>query len=92
MVDLYKQLLVGQNPVKQNGTDSGENTPKTEKDHGSFQANPNLLEYGNRMAEIIDFEVLDDKGMLSNTIDTKCPATLLSLHSDVTVIVTEDCI
>ena len=30
--------------------------------------------------------------MLSNTIDTKCPATLLSLHSDVTVIVTEDCI
>ena len=69
MVDLYKQLLVGQNPVKQNGTDSGENTPKTEKDHGSFQANPNLLEYGNRMAEIIDFEVLDDKGMLSNTIE-----------------------
>ena len=69
MVDLYKQLLVGQNPVKQNGTDSGENTPKTEKDHGSFQANPNLLEYGNHMAEIIDFEVLDDKGMLSNTIE-----------------------
>ena len=69
MVDLYKQLLVGQNPVKQSGTDSGENTPKTEKDHGSFQANPNLLEYGNRMAEIIDFEVLDDKGMLSNTIE-----------------------
>ena len=30
--------------------------------------------------------------MLSNTIDTKCPATLLSIHSDVTVIVTEDCI
>ena len=55
MVDLYKQLLVGQNPVKQNGTDSGENTPKTEKDHGSFQANPNLLEYGNRMAEIVNF-------------------------------------
>ncbi len=69
MVDLYKQLLVGQNPVKQSGTDSGENTPKTKKDHGSFQANPNLLEYGNRMAEIIDFEVLDDRGMLSNTIE-----------------------
>ena len=32
------------------------------------------------------------KKMLSNTIDTKCPATLLSLHKDVTVIVTEDCI
>ena len=30
--------------------------------------------------------------MLSNTIDTQCPASLLSLHCDVTVIVTEDCI
>ncbi|MGN1164637.1 MAG: glucosamine-6-phosphate deaminase [Candidatus Ornithospirochaeta sp.] len=30
--------------------------------------------------------------MLSDTIDTRCPATLLSLHSDVTVIVTEDCV
>ena len=30
------------------------------------------------------------KEMLSDTIDTKCPATLLSLHNDVTVIVTED--
>lgn len=30
------------------------------------------------------------KRMLSDTIDTMCPATLLSLHRDVTVIVTED--
>ena len=30
--------------------------------------------------------------MLSDTIDTKCPATLLCLHPDVTVIATEDCI
>ena len=30
--------------------------------------------------------------MLSDTIDTRCPATLLSLHPDVTVIVTEDCV
>ena len=30
--------------------------------------------------------------MLSDTIDPSCPATLLSLHPDVTVIVTEDCI
>ena len=71
MVDLYKQLLVGQNPVKQNETENGQDTSKTEaaKDKGSFQANPNLLEYGNRMAEIIDFEVIDDRGMCSNTIE-----------------------
>ena len=66
MVDLYKQLLVGQDPVKQQ-EESG--TPsKEEKGEGNFQANPNMLEYGNRMAEIIDFEVVDDKGVRSNTI------------------------
>ncbi len=30
------------------------------------------------------------KKMLEDTIDTSCPATLLSIHKDVTVIVTED--
>lgn len=67
MVDLYKQLLVGQDPVKQQ-EESGVPS-KEEKGEGNFQANPNMLEYGNRMAEIIDFEVVDDKGVRSNTIE-----------------------
>ena len=67
MVDLYKQLLVGQDPVKQQ-EESGAPS-KEEKGEGNFQANPNMLEYGNRMAEIIDFEVVDDKGVRSNTIE-----------------------
>ena len=67
MVDLYKQLLVGQNPVKQQ--EESVTPSKEEKGEGNFQANPNMLEYGNRMAEIIDFEVLDDKGVRSNTIE-----------------------
>ena len=65
MVDLYKQLLVGQDPVKQ----QEEEKTFAEKKEGSFQANPNMLEYGNRMAEITDFEVIDDRGMSSNTIE-----------------------
>lgn len=72
MVDLYKQLLVGQNPVKQvENANTGTGTRDTEEaeNAGNFQANPNMLEYGNRMAEIIDFEVLDDKGLRSNTIE-----------------------
>ncbi len=32
------------------------------------------------------------KKMLSETVDTSCPATLLSLHNNVTVVVTEDVI
>ena len=67
MVDLYKQLLVGQDPVKQQ--EEPGSPSKEEKSEGNFQANPNMLEYGNRMAEIIDFEVLDDKGVRSNTIE-----------------------
>ena len=67
MVDLYKQLLVGQNPVKQQ--EESVTSSKEEKGEGNFQANPNMLEYGNRMAEIIDFEVVDDKGVRSNTIE-----------------------
>lgn len=62
MVDLYKQLLVGQNPVKQK--EQEKETPIQ-----NFQANPNMLEYGSRLAEIINFEVLDEKGMCSNTIE-----------------------
>lgn len=67
MVDLYKQLLVGQDPVKQQ-EEAGASS-KEEKGEGNFQANPNMLEYGNSMAEIIDFEVVDDKGVRSNTIE-----------------------
>lgn len=67
MVDLYKQLLVGQDPVKQQ--EEPGSLSKEEKSEGNFQANPNMLEYGNRMAEIIDFEVVDDKGVRSNTIE-----------------------
>ena len=67
MVDLYKQLLVGQDPVKQQ--EEPGSPSKEEKSEGNFQANPNMLEYGNRMAEIIDFEVVDDKGVRSNTIE-----------------------
>ncbi len=69
MVDLYKQLLVGQDPVKQQEADKEKKAAVQSEGTGNFQANPNMLEYGNRMAEIIHFEVLDDRGMLSNTIE-----------------------
>ena len=63
MVDLYKQLLVGQNPVKQNESDSTEQIVAEDSEGlGDFQVNPNMLEYGSRIAEITDFRVIDDKG------------------------------
>lgn len=70
MVDMYKQLLVKQDPVKQ-GSDGGS---AMEEAHGEswragFQVNPDTLEYGEKQAQIIDFVVIDDKGRCSNTIE-----------------------
>ena len=70
MVDLYKQLLVGQNPVKQNESASEEQIPaENSEELGDFQMNPNMLEYGSKLAEITDFVVMDEKGRYTNTID-----------------------
>ncbi|HJD26931.1 MAG TPA: ABC transporter ATP-binding protein, partial [Candidatus Blautia intestinipullorum] len=57
MVDMYKQLLVGQDPEK------AEKEKKKQKESWSrqFQVNPNMLEYGSKLAEIVDFAVLDQK-------------------------------
>ncbi len=59
MVDMYKQLLVGQDPTKAGGKEI------EEQNEGSwspdFQVNPNTLEYGAKLAEIVDFAVLDQR-------------------------------
>lgn len=65
MVDMYKQLLVGQDPAK------AEENKETQKENWSeqFQVNPNMLEYGSKLAEIVDFAVLDENGLCTNTIE-----------------------
>ena len=65
MVDMYKQLLVGQDPAK------AEEKKEEQKESWSqqFQVNPNMLEYGTKFAEIVDFAVLDDKDRCTNTIE-----------------------
>ncbi len=67
MVNLYKKLLVGL-----------ADSPKTAKTAGgreesgiwkaAYRINPNVDEYGNGAAEIIDFAVLDEDGNCTNTI------------------------
>ena len=65
MVDMYKQLLVGQDPAK------AEEKKEEQKESWSqqFQVSPNMLEYGTKLAEIVDFAVLDDKNRCTNTIE-----------------------
>lgn len=67
MVDMYKQLLVGQDPAKAK-EEKPAGQPK-ENWNSQFQVNPDMLEYGSRLAEIVDFAVLDEKGRCTNTIE-----------------------
>ncbi len=64
MVDLYKRLLVHQ---------EGDQTPSAAEETAvwkdSMEVNPDLLEYGEKQAEIIDFAVADSRGMMTNTIE-----------------------
>lgn len=69
MVDMYKQLLVNQNPVKQGEADAPVLQKETEDWRAGFQVNPDTLEYGDKQAEIIDFVVLDSEGRQSNTLE-----------------------
>ena len=64
MVDMYKQLLVHQDPVKQ-----AQNKEPEENWKDGFQVNPNTLEYGEKQAEIRDFVVVDSSGRHTNTIE-----------------------
>ncbi|MFR8354163.1 MAG: Wzt carbohydrate-binding domain-containing protein, partial [Blautia obeum] len=64
-VDMYKQLLVGQDPTRK----VEKEVKKKENWSEKFQVNPNMLEYGSKLAEITDFVVMDEKGRYTNTID-----------------------
>ena len=69
MVDMYKQLLVHQDPVKQAEDEHTAPLNSETNWRSGFQVNPNTLEYGDKQAEICDFVVLDSKGRQSNTIE-----------------------
>lgn len=68
MVDMYKQLLVHQDPVKQG--EGGQELTAAEENWGTgFARNPDTLDYGEKQAEIVDYVVLDEKGRPSNNIE-----------------------
>ena len=69
MVDLYKKLMVNQDPDNQEKaveTVIAAQEGRLWKEN--FQINPNLDEYGTRQAEIIDFGIFDENGTVTNAI------------------------
>lgn len=73
IVDMYKQILVNQeaeHDIKQEGDTAEKMATSASADTWKSQLdlNPNLLEYGERFAEIVDFALIDDQGNISNNI------------------------
>lgn len=81
MVDLYKKVLVHQEDAGEPSEAASEDVPESEKEGQTrdavtkdvwakpFTDNPNRLEYGDRRAEILDYTILDQNGVATNTIE-----------------------
>lgn len=84
MVDLFKKLLVNQldldslEAIKIEKEDTDQTAEASEEKQDmwkpAFQVNPDINEYGDRKAEIVGFNVLDEHARSSNTLEkgTKC--------------------
>ncbi len=84
MVDMYKQLLVHQEPVKQ--AEDGSGVSPEDGRRFTMELNPNMLEYGEKRAEIIDFAVYDEFGRITGTIDKGSRFTIrvrIRFHEDI---------
>ena len=68
IVDLYKTILAGQyQPLEEGAKTHILPAGKRWQDH--LQVNPQLLEYGEKKAEIIDFAIIDEAGRITNAVD-----------------------
>lgn len=75
MVNLYRRVMVNQyeDPAEEDDTTSAESNQKVtelkQPMKNSLNLNPQLLEYGSKLAVIEDFAVRDNTGMITNIIE-----------------------
>ena len=87
-VELYKKIITGNEDKKEKDTNTDDSKnkekdlSKIEEEKNSwkvhFNQNPNLIEYGNLDAEVIDYGIFDEKGNYLNSIDNEKIVTLKS--------------
>lgn len=85
-VELYKKIITGNSEKKENTKKNNEKELKRKnkeideenswKIH--FNQNPNLIEYGNLNAEVIDYGIFDEQGKYVSSIDNEKEAILKS--------------
>ena len=75
MIDIYKKVMVNQ--LDSALSNDGENTNEAAEENNenddkvwssSLLVNPDVQEYGNGLAEIVDFAIIDDSGMITNSV------------------------
>lgn len=86
IVDMYKKLLVNQLDVaelegdQQNNTEDKaeqkESQSKSEYWKDLLTCNPEVIEYGEKQAEIFDFSIEDEKGNITNIIEKGSECTI----------------
>lgn len=80
MVDMYKKVLVGQldldhveeeteNIAKAPSMEAAKSVTEAQNWKDMLTQNENAIEYGDKRAEIIDYAIVDKKGMITNTIE-----------------------
>lgn len=81
IIDLYKKILVNQydeNTKNEDTLNSAESNGLEIKPYKEMmQQNPKVIKYGNGVADIIDFAVLDQNGQATNTIESGTDNTVL---------------
>ena len=90
IIDLYKKILVNQYDENNENDSNDENTKKEDTLNSPksnsleikqykemMQQNPKVIKYGNGVADIIDFAVLDQNGQATNTIESGTDNTIL---------------
>ncbi len=68
MIDAYKRVLVGQYKEIEIAEDGAVDTSEVVSAADALGQNPELLEYGTKQGEIVEFYITDDQGVRSNAI------------------------
>ncbi|BFL46231.1 ABC transporter ATP-binding protein [Lactonifactor longoviformis] len=73
VIDIYKKILANQydenGPVEPSQELSAAENKPVEIWKEKLVTNPQVVDYGEKKAEIVDFAIVDEKGMITSTID-----------------------
>ena len=68
MISLYKRILVGQEPMVDTPDLNKKDSDTSKQWKSNYTINPALDEYGTGKAEIVDFAIIDENDVYTNTI------------------------